>query len=350
MQGTYNYGGSDGGPHAVTSIGSTQYFYDANGNMKNESGSGSALGDRTFTYTSYDMVEKISRTNGTSAEFKYGPDRSRWQRIYKKADGSQVTTTYLGNVERIENSKYPNEIEWKRNVGGVSITYKTTKNVAEGESALTVLNADKSYLYKDHLGSIDVITNAAGTPTHTMSFDPWGARRAGDANGILAYNGLTPARDGDTLTAIIASLTMSDFVNPVTARGYTGHEMVDDMGIIHMNGRIYDARIGRFLQADPFIQAATNTQSYNRYSYVLNNPLNSTDPSGFISNPLKKLGRAFIRGAVKIFGADVVNFVGNAASVFCGPAAPACAAGITSLQEPWALPVVKHLVPLLLLL
>ena len=44
--------------------------------------------------------------------------------------------------------------------------------------------------------------------------------------------------------------------------------------------------IGRFLQADPFIQAPKNQQNYNRYSYVLNNPLNFTDPSGynFLSN------------------------------------------------------------------
>lgn len=53
-----------------------------------------------------------------------------------------------------------------------------------------------------------------------------------------------------------------------------------------MNGRIYDPRLGRFLQADPFVQFAANTQSYNRYSYVLNNPLVYTDPSGYF---LKKL-------------------------------------------------------------
>ena len=57
--------------------------------------------------------------------------------------------------------------------------------------------------------------------------------------------------------------------------------MVDSVGIIHMNGRIYDPTLGRFLQADPFIQAPYNTQSLNRYSYVLNNPLNATDPSGY---------------------------------------------------------------------
>ena len=57
--------------------------------------------------------------------------------------------------------------------------------------------------------------------------------------------------------------------------------MLDEVGIIHMNGRIYDAKLGRFLQADPIIQAPYNTQSLNRYSYTLNNPLNAVDPSGF---------------------------------------------------------------------
>jgi RHS repeat-associated protein len=53
--------------------------------------------------------------------------------------------------------------------------------------------------------------------------------------------------------------------------------------IAHMNGRIYDPRLGRFLQADPLIDGVTDTQGYNRYSYVHNNPLNATDPSGFSS-------------------------------------------------------------------
>lgn len=48
-----------------------------------------------------------------------------------------------------------------------------------------------------------------------------------------------------------------------------------------MNGRIYDPTLGRMLQADPFIQAPLNSQNYNRYSYVINNPMSYTDPSGF---------------------------------------------------------------------
>jgi hypothetical protein len=47
-----------------------------------------------------------------------------------------------------------------------------------------------------------------------------------------------------------------------------------------MNGRLYDAKLHRFLQPDNYVQDPSNTQNYNRYSYVLNNPLKYTDPSG----------------------------------------------------------------------
>ena len=59
------------------------------------------------------------------------------------------------------------------------------------------------------------------------------------------------------------------------------HEHIDEMGIINMNGRIYDPLIGRFMSADPKIPNPRNLQSFNRYSYVRNNPLKLHDPSGF---------------------------------------------------------------------
>ena len=63
-------------------------------------------------------------------------------------------------------------------------------------------------------------------------------------------------------------------------RGYTGYEMRNDFDIINMNGRLYDSVLGRFLSPDNFVQMPDNAQSYNRYSYCLNNPLKYTDPSG----------------------------------------------------------------------
>ena len=63
-------------------------------------------------------------------------------------------------------------------------------------------------------------------------------------------------------------------------RGYTDHEHLDSIGLIHMNGRVYDPKLARFISPDPYIQDPYNTQSFNRYSYVWNNPLRHTDPTG----------------------------------------------------------------------
>jgi hypothetical protein len=56
-----------------------------------------------------------------------------------------------------------------------------------------------------------------------------------------------------------------------------------------MNGRVYHAALDHFISADPFVQAPFNSQSLNRYSYVFNNPLSFTDPTGFITGD--ELGR-----------------------------------------------------------
>ena len=63
-------------------------------------------------------------------------------------------------------------------------------------------------------------------------------------------------------------------------RGYTDHEHLDSIGLIHMNGRVYDPKLARFISPDPYIQDPYNTQSFSRYSYVWNNPLRHTDPTG----------------------------------------------------------------------
>lgn len=118
------------------------------------------------------------------------------------------------------------------------------------------------YTHKDTLGSTDVITNAVGGVVAEMSFDAFGKRR----------NVLT-----------LAALTQSQYsaLNALTTQGFTGHEMVDEAGIIHMGGRIYDPGLGRFLSADPIVSDLGNVQRLNRYSYVLNSPLSYTDPTGF---------------------------------------------------------------------
>jgi RHS repeat-associated protein len=75
-------------------------------------------------------------------------------------------------------------------------------------------------------------------------------------------------------------------VSQITDRGYTGHEHLDQFGLINMNGRIYDPVLGRFLGVDPVIQAPDYSQSFNGYSYSFNNPLKYIDPTGFVADGL----------------------------------------------------------------
>lgn len=113
------------------------------------------------------------------------------------------------------------------------------------------------YLHRDYLGSILLITDGNGNAKEKRHFDAWGkAVRIIDGNN----NPLN-------------KLTFLD-------RGYTGHEHLQGVNLIHMNGRLYDPNLKRFLSPDNYVQDVTNTQNYNRYGYVLNNPLMYVDPSG----------------------------------------------------------------------
>jgi RHS repeat-associated protein len=139
---------------------------------------------------------------------------------------------------------------------------QTAKRRARGffkRSRGTLVCQSTRYFHQDHLGSIAVITDEAGVVVERLAYDPWGKRRNA--------NGNTDPTDS--------------LVGLSTDRGYTEHEHLDEVGVIHMNGRVFDPLIGRFMSVDPFIQAPFELQSHNRYAYVMNNPLAFTDPSGY---------------------------------------------------------------------
>lgn len=113
------------------------------------------------------------------------------------------------------------------------------------------------YFHNDHLGSPWLITNASGNEVQRLNFNAWGRRR--DASNWNNYENL-PEMKFD--------------------RGFTGHEHLEMFGLINMNARLYDPVLGRFLSPDPIVQVPDFTQSYNGYSYALNNPLSYKDPNG----------------------------------------------------------------------
>ncbi len=108
--------------------------------------------------------------------------------------------------------------------------------------------------------------------------------------------------------------------------GYTGHEMLPEFGIINMNGRLYDPVLGRFFSPDPYVQFVGSPQSYNRYSYCLNNPLKYTDPSGqsiagFVAFGLFNLATSMMRASFNhenIWKAGAMSLLSSAVSYGIG--------------------------------
>ncbi len=244
------------GPHAVTTVSGAKnatYCYDLNGNMTSGDG-------RAVIYSAYDKPVEILKGLYTTY-FRYGPDRARFEKTDVGPSGTTVTT-YIGSAF-YELETGPSGTKEKHYIAGVAVL------IDDGS------NDEVHYLLRDHLGSVETITDEAGAVVERTSFDAWGKRRAEDWTALSnpqAYQSAT------------------------TPRGFTGHEMLDGVGLVHMNGRVYEPELGRFLSADPVVQDATNTQALNRYSYVLNNPLSYTDPSGFFFKSIAKGFKNFVSG------------------------------------------------------
>jgi RHS repeat-associated protein len=64
-------------------------------------------------------------------------------------------------------------------------------------------------------------------------------------------------------------------------RGFTGHEHDDELGLINMQGRIYDPSSASFMSPDPVVSHPGLAHTFHPYSYVINNPANLVDPTGF---------------------------------------------------------------------
>ncbi|MCI5065507.1 hypothetical protein MRY87_07270 [bacterium] len=253
--GTYRYGENGAGPHALTTVvgmRNNTYQYDRNGNRTDAS-------QGTIRYTSYNKPKRIVH-GSARRDFFYGADRKRFQTEKRFRGNLDLTKYYVGDLfEREREGSVTRDRHFIRGRDHAVIAVYT-----ESSSASDTL----SYLHRDHLGSVQSITDDSGAVLETHNYDAWGARRLSD---------WTPS---------------SGIISSAVERGFTGHEMLDDIELIHMNGRVYDPVVGRFLSADPVVQAPDNTQSLNRYSYVLNNPLSLTDPSGFVAEEKKKKNSA----------------------------------------------------------
>ena len=123
-------------------------------------------------------------------------------------------------------------------------------------------NSGLYHIGRDHMGSITHITTMNGQLVEENNYDPWGRLRNPNTKEIYPL-GSEPEL--------------------MLGRGYTGHEHLTWFGLINMNARLYDPVLGRFLSPDPFVQMPDFSQSFNRYSYCLNNPLVYVDENGEVA-------------------------------------------------------------------
>jgi len=168
-------------------------------------------------------------------DITYGPDLQRCKSVLTRRGGTVRKTVYGGAYENTVESGVSREFYY---LDGNVIVVKTD-GIFTPYLALT-----------DNLGSYLAVVDSLGNKVFNAHYDAWGCQHDVTVNSIGLH------------------------------RGYCGHEMLDEFRLINMNARLYSPYVGRFLAPDNYVQAPENTQSFNRYSYCLNNPLKYVDPDG----------------------------------------------------------------------
>jgi RHS repeat-associated protein len=233
-----NIYGENGKPHALTSNdeGTYAYLYDGRGRQVQAPG-------RQVTFTEFDLPRTVTLPGAAQTSFRYDAARSR----VKKEGPAGIVITLAGLFERRGSPGHVQDVFYVHGADGpvAQVVYD------EGTSVTSV-----EYLHLDALGSVGAVTNAQGVVKERLYYEPFGARRDAADHPLAA-----PAKD--------------------VLLGFTGDRHDDDLGLIDMRGRVYDPALRRFLTPDPVVTDPLSGQSYNRYSYVVNNPVNLTDPTGF---------------------------------------------------------------------
>jgi RHS repeat-associated protein len=269
------------------------FTYDANGNQTDGLG-------RHIDYASYNKPARITQ-GALSLTFADDVDHQRFQLSTYNGSTLASTTTYFDAF----------------GVHAELFTAATTQwtdylMVAGSMVGMRVLHADQSvqvrYFHQDHLGSIAAVSDESGaSAVERNAYDPWGREQS-------------------------SSGTASQ-----TIRGYTGQELLASVGLVHLNGRVYDPVIGRMMSADPVVGDPLNGQTWNRYSYVNNNPLAYTDPTGYcaVCGVVDSAG-TFLRHSFGWIKRTLLRnpIIGSlyviASATACGPLGPVCAAVATA--------------------
>lgn len=234
-------------PHEIDSVGDNVYGYDDNGNVRSRIGPDVPQHSQRIEYTPFNLPKSILPGFAEGAD----PETSSVRFEYS-ADEERVVRRDPDSARHFAGGFYQRKLD----SSGTTLEERFLL-YAEGRQIGEIVrkNGDDQTLFfhSDRLGSPDTISDGDGVAYHER-FDPFG---------LPPLNRPNPE---------------------VTRVGFTGQQHDNDLGLIDMNGRVYDPLAGRFTTPDPVTQAQFWSQGSNRYSYVFNNPVNNTDPSGFTAN------------------------------------------------------------------
>ena len=222
------------------------------------SGSAFPTAEQHITFNAMNRPDTITE-GGITARLKYFEDGSRSAMTVAGNDrnnhyhycGDQLTTITINQLG------YEGEKQILF-VGGDAYTAPAAL-VREQSSSASDWSQQLYYIVRDNLGSITHVVDTTGMVVQELSYDAWGRLRAPDTQ--------QPYAPGESPSLLLG-------------RGYCGHEHLPEFNLLNMNARLYDPWTARFLSPDPYVQLPDFTQSFNRYSYCLNNPLKLVDLTG----------------------------------------------------------------------
>jgi RHS repeat-associated protein len=262
-------------PHALSTVlkagaVSASYTYDARGRQVQETMAGVTAPTRKVTYTAFDLPRLVTG-GSTDVAYRYDAANTRTVKEVRQPGTSTVLarTVYVGGL--YEKRTVPHDGS-TTHVFYVQAAGKTVAQVERTVKAGTSgFSEGTRYLHTDHLGSTETVTDATGGQAVRFKYDPFGRR-------VYPHALATPMAAGQGVVKL----------------GFTGHEHDDEYSLINMKGRIYDARLRRFLSVDPRVSDPLQGQTYNGYAYVRNNPLGRIDPSGFEDKDIGSRKRTFL--------------------------------------------------------
>ena len=246
------------------------------------------------TYNAFKKPMGVHQPGHGRVDYAYNPGMGRSHAYYgneKSSINERRFHKHYGGVfpGEIVEDRQKNTVKLITYLGGdaysaPAVSVKQLNSAEEKESSLV-------YIHRDYLGSIVALTDSEGETIERTHYGAWGT--------VDYYE----HRDGTEFG-----------YESLLQRGYTGHEHFVDIGLIHMNGRMYDPVLSRFLSPDNYVQDPGNTQNYNRYGYAYNNPLMYSDPSGeFFLAAVGLVAGAFGGGAVATVAAAFI--VGGTSAV-----------------------------------